>query len=63
MHTNVPGPDGLLGYGGACFSKDTIALCEYMKKLQSENMVLHSVIKECSIIRNKIKDKEVYLLL
>ena len=32
MHTNVPGPDGLLGFGGACFPKDTNALYKYMEK-------------------------------
>ena len=32
MHTNVPGSDGSLGYGGACFPKDTNALYRYMEK-------------------------------
>ena len=57
MHTNVPGPDGLLGYGGACFSKDTIALCEYMKKNGTENKVLISVIEEC----NKVREKKIII--
>lgn len=57
MHTNVPGPDGLLGYGGACFSKDTIALCEYMKKNGTENKVLNSVIEEC----NKVREKKIIM--
>ena len=26
MHTNIPGPDGSLGYGGACFPKDVDAI-------------------------------------
>jgi nucleotide sugar dehydrogenase len=52
MHTNVPGPDGKFGYGGACFPKDTKALNEYMKTLKSPNQVLESVIKECNNIRN-----------
>lgn len=51
MHTNIPGPDGSLGYGGACFPKDTKALNEYMKNLESENKVLQGVIDECDIIR------------
>jgi UDPglucose 6-dehydrogenase len=25
-HTKIPGPDGLFGFGGTCFPKDTIAL-------------------------------------
>lgn len=31
-HTDVPGHDGLLGYGGACFPKDIKALLSYMKE-------------------------------
>jgi UDP-glucose 6-dehydrogenase len=30
MHTNVPGNDGNISYGGYCFPKDTNALNEYM---------------------------------
>lgn len=45
MHTDVPGPDGKLGYGGACFPKDTQALGHYMKSLKSESLVLHGVIE------------------
>ena len=51
MHTNVPGPDGKLGYGGACFPKDTQALYNYMKSLNSPNEVLKSVINEKKKIR------------
>ena len=32
MHTNVPGPDGQLSYGGYCFPKDTNALLNHMKR-------------------------------
>ena len=53
MHTSVPGPDGKLGYGGACFPKDTQALCEYMKSYNSPSIVLESVIKEKDVIRSK----------
>jgi len=28
-HMQVPGPDGKLGFGGACFTKDTAALARY----------------------------------
>ena len=55
MHTNIPGPDGKLGYGGACFPKDTRALNEYMKNLGSENKVLQRVIEECEIIRKDVE--------
>ena len=52
MHTNVPGPDGLLSYGGLCFPKDTNALCSFMKKMNSPHKVLESVIIE----RNEMRD-------
>lgn len=52
MHTKVPGTDSKLGYGGACFPKDTHALCHYMKSLKSPNEVLESVVLENSRIRN-----------
>ncbi len=52
MHTIIPGTDGQLGYGGACFPKDTKALNEYMKKNNSPNKVLDNIIDECEKIRN-----------
>jgi len=52
MHTNVPGTDKQLGYGGACFPKDTAALCSYMETMHSDNTVLKGVIEE----RNKLRD-------
>ena len=51
MHTNVPGTDKQLGYGGACFPKDTAALCSYMETMSSDNAVLKGVIEE----RNKLR--------
>jgi UDPglucose 6-dehydrogenase len=51
MHTNIPGPDGLLGYGGACFPKDTKALLSYMKEKNSECKVLENVTIECDNVR------------
>ena len=52
MHTNVPGPDGKLSYGGLCFPKDTNALNMYMKKLNSPNKLLESTIVERNEMRN-----------
>ena len=52
MHTDVPGPDGLLAYGGACFPKDTNALLQYMVSLNSNLKVLKAVIEE----RNELRD-------
>jgi UDPglucose 6-dehydrogenase len=53
MHTNIPGPDGQLGYGGACFPKDTKALLKYMKSQNLNNIVLESVIKQNEKNRNE----------
>jgi UDPglucose 6-dehydrogenase len=55
MHTQVPGPDGQLSYGGYCFPKDTNALHQYMKELDSERTVLKAVIDE----RNEMRKDEV----
>ena len=60
MHTDVPGPDGNLSYGGACFPKDTNALRNYMDKNNTLNNVLSSVIIERDLLReevNKLKNK------
>ncbi len=52
MHTKVPGPDGQISYGGACFPKDTQALRFFMKNLDVPNEVLSSVISERNKMRN-----------
>ena len=51
MHTDVPGPDGMLSYGGLCFPKDTNALLQYMKKNNTPSEVLEATINE----RNKLR--------
>ncbi len=51
MHTLVPGPDGSLSYGGACFPKDTNALKCFMDRMGTPNEVLSACITE----RNKIR--------
>jgi len=51
MHTTVPGPDGQLSYGGACFPKDTNALCTFMKNNNSPHKVLEACIKERNQMR------------
>ena len=51
MHTNVPGQDGLLSYGGACFPKDTNALLNHMKRMETSHMVLKATVKERDIMR------------
>jgi UDPglucose 6-dehydrogenase len=54
MHTIIPGPDGQVSYGGACFPKDTNALNQYMKQYNTPNMVLESTIIERNNIRNDL---------
>ena len=53
MHTDVPGSDGKLSYGGACFPKDTNALNNFMKKNNSLNAIIDSSIEERNSIRGK----------
>ena len=52
MHTKVPGTDGKLSYGGYCFPKDTNALLQYMKHLNTPFKVMEAVINERNEIRN-----------
>ena len=55
MHTNVPGTDGKLSYGGYCFPKDTNALLEHMKREGTFHGVLEATIEE----RNKMRSDHV----
>ena len=41
MHTNVPGPDGKLGYGGKCFPKDVDAFTEATKPYPLHKLLKH----------------------
>lgn len=52
MHTNVPGTDGQLSYGGYCFPKDTNALLNHMKRENVPHKVLKAVVQERNIMRN-----------
>jgi len=57
MHTQVPGPDGKLSYGGACLPKDSKALLSLMKSSNCHYYILQSSIKEQSIMRNNCFDE------
>jgi UDPglucose 6-dehydrogenase len=59
MHTNVPGPDGLLSYGGYCFPKDTNALLNHMKRLESPHMVLQATVNE----RNSMREDKTNIII
>lgn len=51
MHTDVPGIDGQLSYGGYCFPKDTNALLNHMKRAGTNHKVLEATIVERNIMR------------
>lgn len=52
-HTNVPGPDGLKGYGGTCFPKDISNTLYDMNSIGMKSYILESSFK-----RNKEKDRK-----
>lgn len=65
MHTNVPGTDGKLSYGGYCFPKDTNALLQYMKREETPHGVLSATIEERNEMRQdnvniKKKDRNIF---
>ena len=52
MHTNVPGPDNKLSYGGLCFPKDTNALNNFLKRNNLPRKVLNATIEERNLMRD-----------
>ena len=50
-HMDVPGNDGRLGFGGACFPKDISALYSLSKDLEVESSILREVISSNEKIR------------
>jgi len=50
-HTEVPGPDGKFGYGGACFPKDISAIMSLAKARNVELSVLEQVVVKNDKIR------------
>jgi len=60
-HMDVPGHDGRLGFGGACFPKDTTALLSLSKDIGKEFSLLKEVIRINNNIRmqyNELDDRE-----
>ena len=53
MHTDVPGHDGRLSYGGACLPKDTTALLECMRRAGTP----HEVLEGCVSERNRMREE------
>jgi len=50
-HTQVPGPDGHYGFGGACFPKDTNALLKYAEELGVNLNTLDTAVKKNTLLR------------
>ena len=51
-HTQVPGPDGRFGFGGACFPKDLKAFASYAEQFKS----LTEVVKENEAFRENVAE-------
>jgi UDP-glucose 6-dehydrogenase len=51
-HTNVPGHDGKLSFGGACFPKDIQALNSFMKNTNTPCKVITAVVEENKKMRD-----------
>jgi UDP-glucose 6-dehydrogenase len=51
MHTQIPGHDGQVSFGGKCFPKDISALCSFMTKLSIPNKVINAVVIENNEMR------------
>ncbi len=56
-HMDVPGHDGRLGFGGACFPKDTKALLKYSKNLGINFSLLEKMIETNNNIRSVYNDE------
>jgi UDP-glucose 6-dehydrogenase len=52
MHTNIPGPDGNISYGGMCFPKDTMALQKFMENIDTPCDILKATINERNMMRD-----------
>jgi UDPglucose 6-dehydrogenase len=52
-HLEVPGYDGLFGYGGACFPKDMSAFLKFSDNIDSELLIIKQAMIKNKIIRDK----------
>lgn len=55
-HMQVPGPDGRLGFGGACFPKDSSAFLNYSIDAGNKINLLNTAINLNNIIRSQYND-------
>lgn len=44
-HSNVPGYDGLRGFGGTCLPKDSISLVKQMKNVNMQSYIIDAVVR------------------
>jgi UDPglucose 6-dehydrogenase len=51
MHTNVPGTDGQISYGGMCFPKDTAALIKFAEQAGVHVNVVDAAVKKNTLLR------------
>lgn len=56
-HTNVPGPDGLYGYGGACINKDLANLITCIYDNQKDGLD-YPYMTEAAMKRNEVIDRK-----
>tara|TARA_B100000123_G_scaffold272575_1_gene256018 strand:- start:7503 stop:8366 length:864 start_codon:yes stop_codon:yes gene_type:complete len=52
-HMHVPGHDGKLGFGGACFPKDSSAFIRFSEQLNKELSVLSAAVRKNNEIRRQ----------
>lgn len=50
-YMTVPGPDGQLGFGGACLSKDLAAFIAYLKR----NGLPHEMLRAARVVNSKMR--------
>ena len=55
-HTDVPGHDGLRGYGGTCFPKDSHNLRNIMKSVMMKSYIIDSMIERNENVDRPEKD-------
>lgn len=53
-HTKVPGPDGLMGFGGYCFPKDINALINTLKEHEIDDRLFSAVWEYNKKLRNDV---------
>ena len=51
QHTEVPGSDNCISFGGACFPKDISALNAFMQQIATPNTVINATIVERNMMR------------